>query len=136
MLTCVQHTSIPDISMATYQVERFCISIKLSHEQAVHRIGRYLKAFQDTWIIFRPDAHKGLECYVDAEFAGGWDKVDPRNPKAVLVMTGHVLMYANCSTFSVVNYKQKQQYRVYIIESISKRGFALHKFASTNHFNL
>ena len=96
MLTYLQGTSRPDISMATYQVARFCIAPKLSYERAVHRIGRYLKATKDKEIIFTPDGDKGLECYVDADFAGGWDKADSGNPEAVLSRTGYVLMYANC----------------------------------------
>ena len=82
--------------MATYQVARFCIAPKLSHERAVNRIGRYLKATKDKEIIFTPDGDKGLECYVDANFAGGWDKADSGNPEVVLSKTGYVLMYANC----------------------------------------
>ena len=44
MLTYLQGTSRPDISMATHQAARLCIDPKLSHKRAVHRIGRYLKA--------------------------------------------------------------------------------------------
>ena len=71
MLTYLQGTSRPDISIATHQAARFFISPRLSHEQSVHRIVKYLKATKDKSIIFRPDVNKGLECYVDADFAGG-----------------------------------------------------------------
>ena len=62
----------------------------------MHRIGRYLKATKDKGMVFTPNGDKGLECYVDADFAGGWDKADSRNPEAVLSRTGYVLMYAKC----------------------------------------
>ena len=60
MLTYLQGTFRPDISMATHQAARFYIAPKLSHERAVHRIGIYLKPTKDKCIIFRPDRNKGL----------------------------------------------------------------------------
>ena len=38
------------------------------------RIGRYLLGTHSRGIIYEPDSSKGLECYVDADFAGGWHK--------------------------------------------------------------
>ena len=96
MLKYLEGTSRPDISMATYQAARFYIAPKVSHERAVHLIGRYVKATKDKRIIFESDRNKGLECYVDADFAGGWDKADSGNPEAVLSRTRYVLMYVNC----------------------------------------
>ena len=43
MLIYMKRTSRLDISMVTYQAARFYINSNLSHERAVHRIGRYLK---------------------------------------------------------------------------------------------
>ena len=43
----------------------------LSHERAVKRIGRYLLGTKNRGIVYNPDLKKGLECYVDADFAGG-----------------------------------------------------------------
>ena len=47
-------------------------------------------------MIFTPNGDMGLEYYVDAAFAGGWDRADSGNPEAVLSRTGYVLMYATC----------------------------------------
>ena len=47
-------------------------------------------------ISFKPDGSRGIECYVNADFAGGWDKADLGNPEAFLSTTGHVLMYDSC----------------------------------------
>ena len=96
MLTYLQGTTRADISMATHQAARFSVCPKLSHERAVHRIGRYLKGTSDKGFIFRPDKAKGLEYYVDADFAGGWDKADASNPEAVTLRTGYVIKYENC----------------------------------------
>ena len=42
MLSYLQANTRPDISMATHQTARFTIDPRLSHEQAVTRIGKYL----------------------------------------------------------------------------------------------
>lgn len=101
MLTYLQGTSRPDISMPVHQAARFTNDPKLSHERAVHRIARYLKGTKDKGIIYDPKATHGIECYVDADFAGGWDKADSGNPEAVLSRTGYTLMFANCPVLCV-----------------------------------
>jgi hypothetical protein len=68
----------------------------LSHEKAIMRIGKYLL---DTWkcgIIYKPDRSKGLECYVHANFYGGWLQAEAENADNVLSWTGYVIMYADC----------------------------------------
>eukprot|EP00957_Ditylum_brightwellii_P197617 15055429-Ditylum_brightwellii.AAC.1 len=35
-------------------------------------------------------------CYVDADFAGNWQKADAESADAVMSRTGYVLMYAGC----------------------------------------
>ena len=69
---------------------------KLSHERAVKRIGRYLFGTKNKGIVFQPNSERGLECYVDADYAGGWSKVDAQNPENVLSRTGYVIFYAAC----------------------------------------
>ena len=85
--------------MAVHQAARFCIDPKLSHERAIKRIGRYLLGCKDKGIIFKPDISKGVECYVDADFAGGWPQADADNADCVLSRTGFVVFYAGCPIF-------------------------------------
>jgi hypothetical protein len=102
MLSYLQGNTRPDISMATHQTARFCIDPKLSHEQAIMRIGRYLLGTKSRGIIYEPDPMKGLECYVDADFAGGWsieNSGDPNND--VMSRTGFVIYYAGCPVYWV-----------------------------------
>ena len=47
-------------------------------------------------IIYMPDKSKGLECYVDADFAGGWSQADAENANNVLSRTDYIIIYANC----------------------------------------
>jgi hypothetical protein len=99
MLSYLQGNSRPEISMATHQTARFCNDPKLSHEQAIMRIGRYLLGTKDRGIIYEPDPSKGLECYVDADFAGGWSQAEADDAENVLSRMGYVIYYANCPVY-------------------------------------
>ena len=44
----------------------------LSYKRAVTRIGRYLLDIANKELICKVDKAKGLEYYVDTDFAGGW----------------------------------------------------------------
>ena len=48
-------------------------------------------------MIFRPDPSLGLECFVDADFAGNWNQADPDNAENVMSRTGYTVRYAGCS---------------------------------------
>ena len=39
-------------------------------------------------MIYRPYITQGLECYVDADFAGGWKDGNHNSPESVLSCTG------------------------------------------------
>jgi hypothetical protein len=99
MLSYLQGNTRPEISMAVHQTARFCNDPKLSHEQAIMRIGRYLLGTKSRGIIFEPDKSKGLECYVDADFAGGWDQADAHDADNVLSRMGFVIYYAGCPVY-------------------------------------
>ena len=96
MLKYLQGTTHPDIAMAVHQCARFSINPMLSHKRAVKRIGRYLLGNKFRGIVFKPDPQKGLECFVDADFAGGYSKEDAGDPDNVLSRTGFVVLYAGC----------------------------------------
>ena len=96
MLNYLQGSTRPDISMAVHQSARFCTDPKITHERAVMRIGKYLLNSKDRGSKFTPDYSKGIECYVDADFAGSWDKADADNPQNVLSRTGYILYYCGC----------------------------------------
>ena len=96
MLTYLQGSTRPDISMAVHQCARFSAMPKLSHERAVKTIGRYLLGTKDRGVVYRPDKSKGIDCFVDADFAGGWSKADSQNPENVLSRAGFAIFYANC----------------------------------------
>jgi len=95
MLLYLGH-SRPDISFATHQCARYTHSPKQTHEDALIRIGRYLKGTLDKGLILRPSKDFKIDCYPDADFAGLWTRDDKQDPHCVRSRTGYVINLANC----------------------------------------
>ena len=97
-LNYLEKSSRPDIGYATHQCARFVSNPKKSHAKAVKRIGRYLLATQSRGYIIKPDLNRSYECFVDASFAGEWDKHRTQqaitDPNTARSRTGYVIMYA------------------------------------------
>jgi hypothetical protein len=91
----------PDLTFAVQQCARFCNDPRQQHEEAVKRICRYLLKTKDQGLTFRPDRSRGLECYVDADFAGNWTNETSNDPDSVHSRTGYCIMYAGCPIISV-----------------------------------
>ena len=87
--------------MSVHQCARFCIDPKMTHERAIMRIGKYLLGTKDRGMRFTPNISKGIECFVDADFAGSWDQADTNNPENVLSRTGYTIMYYGCPITNV-----------------------------------
>ena len=96
MLLYLSSNTRPDIQFAVHQVARFSHSPKQSHGQAVKRIIRYLLATKTKGIQFQPDLKAGLDCYVDADFAGLYGYEDDQDPVSVKSRTGFVLTLFGC----------------------------------------
>lgn len=71
MLNYLANSTRPELAMAVHQCARFNNEPMLSHERAITRICRYLILTDDKGITYRPNKNMGLQCYVDADFAGG-----------------------------------------------------------------
>ena len=95
-LSYIQAMVRPDITFAVQQCARFCHSPSQDHEEAVKRICRYLLGTRNKGIILRPDKSKGLECYVDADWAGAWTFSSSFDPLSTHSRTGFVILYAGC----------------------------------------
>ena len=70
MISYLASASRLDILFAIHQSARFCSCTKKSHEEAIKRIGCYLKKTKDKGIIYTFNETKGIEIYADANFAG------------------------------------------------------------------
>ena len=95
MLLYLGH-SRPDISFATHQCARYTPSPKQSHENALIRIGRYLKGTLNQGLILNPSETLKIECYPDADFAGLWNRDEKQVPYCVRSRTGYVVCLSNC----------------------------------------
>ena len=71
-LSYLQSMVHPDITFAVQQCTHFANDPKQSHEEALKRICRYLLCMKEQGLIYHPDQKRGLECYVDADWAGSW----------------------------------------------------------------
>ncbi len=95
MLTYLTGTTRPDLAYAVHQCARFSTRPKHIHEIAVKRILRYLLSNPDKGLLHRPDPTKGLECFVDADFAGNFRPGDTSR-SSCLSRTGYVICLSNC----------------------------------------
>jgi hypothetical protein len=94
MLTNLTGSVCPDIAMAVHQCARFSTNLMRSPEQAVMHIGQYFLSSKDKGVIYAPDPKWGLEVWVNADFAGGWDPREADNADNVYSCTGIVIYYA------------------------------------------
>ena len=65
-------TTRPNIQFAVHQCAWFCKNPKAIHKRGVKRIICYLKRTADKGMILTIDTSKGIDCYVDANYAGGY----------------------------------------------------------------
>ena len=89
-------TTKPDIIFAVHQCAKYSIDSKKFHEEAVKRIGRYLKKTKYKGLVFTPDGSNGIECYSDADLAGSWCRDDANQVGSVFSRTGYIIKLANC----------------------------------------
>ena len=47
-------------------------------------------------MVYIPNIRRGLECYVDADFAGEWKDGNHGSPESVLVRTDFIIVYSGC----------------------------------------
>ena len=72
LINYISGSSKPDIAYATHSAARFSVNPKASHNKGVKRIINYLKGTKENGLIMYPKNDEELECFVDADFAGGW----------------------------------------------------------------
>jgi hypothetical protein len=96
--------------MAVHQCAQFSANPMHLHKQAVMCIGQYLLLTHDRGRTYTPDPTKGIEVYIDANFAGGRDPGDAINADNVYSRTGYVIQYAACPIYWQSKLKQRLRY--------------------------
>jgi len=95
-LNYLEKGSRPDIAYITHQCARFSSCPKVEHGRAVRWLGRYLKGTRNEGTILRPDKTKGIEVYVDADFAGNWDPEEYEDRDTARSRHGYFINFAGC----------------------------------------
>jgi hypothetical protein len=96
MLGYLQSKSSPDIAYAVNSTARFTHNPRRSHQEALKRIGWYLKSTINEGLVLRPTETLDIDCYVDADFSGLWPHEDKTDPSCVKSRTGFATCVANC----------------------------------------
>ncbi len=104
MLLYLGHSQ-PNISFAMHQCARYNHSPKQSHEDALKRIGCYMKGTVKKGLILNPSSSLKIDCYPDADCAGLWTCDNKQDPHCMQSRTGYVICLANCP----VLWKSKMQ---------------------------
>ena len=93
----LEKSTRPDISCAVHQCAQFTADPKIQHGKVVKHIGRYLAGSAQQGLIYKPDITKSLECFVDSDFSGNWNKEDADSDMdTARSRTGYVIRYAGC----------------------------------------
>ncbi len=96
MLLYLAGHSRPDIAYAVNCAVRYMFCPKHSHEVALKRIGRYLKATRDQGLVLNPSDMLKIDCYPDADFARMYGHELPTDPSFVKSRTGYTITVADC----------------------------------------
>ena len=95
-LSYLQAMVFPDITFAVQKCARLCNNTLQQHEEAVKRICCYLLRTKNKGLIIKPDKYHGLECFVNADWAGPWKDRSSNDPSSAHSRYGYVIMYAGC----------------------------------------
>ena len=95
-LNYLERGSRPDIAYIVHQCARFTTNPKRNHGEALKYLGRYLLATRDKGTILNPDITKDLEVYVDADFAGNYDRNHTQDRDTARSRHGYFILYKGC----------------------------------------
>ena len=103
MLLYLAGHSRPDITYAVNCAARYMFCPRRSHEEALKRIGRYLKATRHRGLVVNPVCDKDgnidvlqIDNYPDADFAGMYGYEKPTDPASSKSRTGFTITVAAC----------------------------------------
>jgi hypothetical protein len=95
-LNFLEKSTRPDIAYAVHQCARFSNDPKMSHENAIKRIVKFLVGTKQDGIYLRPDKHS-FDCWVDADFVGNYNKINAEvDPSTAKSRTGYIINYGGC----------------------------------------
>jgi len=115
MLQDLQGHTRPDIYFAVSQCRRYIHCHTNMHITVLKRIGRFLLKTSEKGIILKPTSELTIDCYVDADFAGLWNKEDHNDENCVKSRTIYVLFISKCPVLWIT----RLQYAEYVSLSMA-----------------
>ena len=85
----------PEAKFTVNQCTRFSTDSRITHDQDVKRVLKYPKGTAMKGLIMKQDPEKGIKCYMDVKFSGGWNQKEGKDPGSVLSITGYIITYTN-----------------------------------------
>ena len=95
-LNYLEKGSRSDISYITHQCARYTEQPMDNHARAIRWLAKYLKGTRDKGFTMTPDITKGIEVFVDADFAGNWDRDNSLHPDTARSRHGYIVKFLNC----------------------------------------
>ena len=86
-LNFLKNPTRPEAQLVVHQCARFKAYTRLPHDQVVKRILKYLKETAMQVSIMKPDPENGVKFYVDADFVGGCNQEEGKDPGLFLSRT-------------------------------------------------
>jgi hypothetical protein len=114
MLLYLSGHTRPDIAYAVNCCARYMFSPRLSHEQALKRIGRYLKVTRDKGLILKPCPNLRIDAFPDANFAGLYGYAKITCSEVVKSRTGFLITVCQCPMVWVSKLQTETQWKLKI----------------------
>ena len=89
----LERRSRRNIAYAVHQCAIFSTCSKKEHDESVRWLGRYFLLTRDKGTILTPQKDKHLDVYVDADFAGNFDKDETYSRDTARSRHGYIVMY-------------------------------------------
>ncbi len=94
-LNYLEKSTRGETAYAVHQASRFVSDPKVEHGHAVRWLARYLLGTRDKGYVIKNDPTRGLEVYVDADWAGNFDpEIAGEDIDTAKSRHGYVIMYA------------------------------------------
>ena len=98
MMMYLCNNTRPDIAFAVNQCARYTHHPTEKHANYLRQVGKYLKGTDDKGLVLNPSKNGDISItsYVDADFAGLWNKDEEHDPHCVRSRAGWIIMIAGC----------------------------------------
>ena len=83
-----------EVQFVFHQCSWFRVDPNLSYDKAFKWVIKYLKVIVMQGLILKPNSERGIECSVDEDFVGGWNRAEGADPGLALSRTSDAITYS------------------------------------------